>query len=163
MKTMKNTLLLVTFLLSSLFSIAQNNTKPIELVSNFGGHYFQQEGNRLSQADVLSLMESNKEAYTLMKKSKSANTWALVLGGIGGGLIGWPLGTAVAGGDAKWELAAVGAGFVIGAIPLASSAKKKAKKAVDLYNGGLSSSAYTFDPDINLQLNGATASLKIQF
>ncbi len=161
---MKNIiLLLTTFLISTITITGQNSTKPIEVVSVFGGHYFKQEGNRLSQNDVLQLMESNKEAYALMKKSKANNTWALILGGIGGGLIGWPLGASIAGGDAQWELAAVGAGFVIGAIPLVSSAKKKAKKAVDLYNGGLNATPYTFDPEVNLKFNGATASLKIQF
>ena len=39
----------------------------------------------------------------------------------GGFLIGWPLGTALAGGDPNWTLAAIGAGCVAIAIPRPSS------------------------------------------
>jgi len=154
---------LVIILVSCISISAQGSVKPIEVKKVFGGHYFEQEGKRLTQSQVLNLMESNKEAYTLMKKSKSANTWALILGGAGGALIGFPLGTAIAGGDAQWELAAVGAGLVIGAIPLASSAKKKAVQAVDLYNGGLTTGTYQFQPEFNLDLKGTLVSLKMNF
>ncbi|MFN4246647.1 MAG: hypothetical protein ACK4EY_02930 [Flavipsychrobacter sp.] len=44
---------------------------------------------------------------------------AQILGGIGGGLIGWPVGTYIGGGDPEWTLAAIGGGLVAIAVPLA--------------------------------------------
>lgn len=44
---------------------------------------------------------------------------AQILGGIGGGLIGWPVGTYIGGGDPEWTLALIGGGLVAIAVPLA--------------------------------------------
>ncbi len=43
----------------------------------------------------------------------------------GGALIGWPLGTAIGGGDPEWYLAGIGAGLVAIAIPLEIIGKKR--------------------------------------
>ncbi len=46
------------------------------------------------------------------------NVTAQVLGGIGGALVGWQLGTYIGGGEPNWTLAAVGGGLIAVAIPL---------------------------------------------
>lgn len=84
-------------------------------------------------------MESNASTIDLMKKAQSSNSIANVMGFIGGGLIGWPIGTAIGGGDAQWALASAGAALVAIAIPISYGAHKKAKKAVEIYNSGISS------------------------
>lgn len=61
----------------------------------------------------------------------------MILGYAGGFMIGWPLGTAIGGGEPNWALAGIGAGLVVLSIPLSSSAKKKTIKAIELYNQGL--------------------------
>lgn len=48
-----------------------------------------------------------------------------ILAAIGGGLIGWPLGTAIGGGDPEWILAGIGAGVLAVAIPLAVIGQKR--------------------------------------
>lgn len=48
-----------------------------------------------------------------------------VLGFAGGALIGWPLGTALGGGDPEWYLAGIGAVLVGGAIALEIVGKRK--------------------------------------
>jgi hypothetical protein len=53
----------------------------------------------------------------------------------GGGLIGWPLGAAIAGkDDPQWYLAGIGLGLSIVSFTLYSSGGKKIKSGVDLYN-----------------------------
>ena len=60
-----------------------------------------------------------------------------IFAGIGGALIGWPLGTALGGGEPMWELAAVGGGCIALAIPLVIVGKKRC-------NGG-----YAFSPALH--------------
>jgi hypothetical protein len=90
----------------------------------------------LRPAEVLELMKPNAEAYKEFKKARGNNGFAQVLGFAGGALIGWPIGTALGGGDPQWGLAAGGAGLILLAIPLTISYKKHAEKAIDLYNKG---------------------------
>lgn len=61
-----------------------------------------------------------------MRKAKSNYDPAMVLGVIGGALVGWPLGTAIGGGDPNWTLAAIGDACIIGSIPLGSAFNKHA-------------------------------------
>ena len=70
-----------------------------------------------------------------MRKAKSNYDPAMVLGVIGGALVGWPLDTAIGGGDPNWTLAAIGGACIIGSIPLGSAFNKHAIRTTDLYNG----------------------------
>ncbi|MEM6643851.1 MAG: hypothetical protein AAF616_12800 [Bacteroidota bacterium] len=85
-------------------------------------------------ADYVALMKPNLEAFELAKQAKSSYNTATVLGFVGGFMIGWPLGSALGGGDPNWALAGIGAGIVVIAIPIQASGAKKMKKATDLYN-----------------------------
>ncbi len=99
-------------------------------------------------------MESNAKTSLLLKKAKSNGVFAVVLGGIGGGLIGYPVGTALGGGDANWTLAAIGAGVLAIGIPIANGANKKAKQAVDIYNSSIDDSVgYQFVPEFTIISN----------
>lgn len=82
-------------------------------------------------------MESNQEAYQLMKSAKSNYDLSMILGMAGGFMVGWPLGTSLGGGDPNWTLAAVGAGLIVISIPLSSKSIKTAKEAASKYNSGL--------------------------
>jgi hypothetical protein len=88
--------------------------------------------------ELVNLMEPDSEAYDLMKSARSNYIGSLFLSLPGGALIGLPIGTAIAGDDPEWGLAAVGAGLVVLAIPFARKSNKKAQKAVGLYNSSLS-------------------------
>jgi len=97
---------------------------------------FYKGDSRLSVAEFVDQMKTNDEAYQLALKGKSGYSTSNVLGFIGGFMIGWPLGTAIGGGDPSWALAGIGAGVLAVAIPLQSSASKKLKSATELYNRG---------------------------
>lgn len=54
--------------------------------------------------ELVSTMKSNQNSYKLIKSANSNNLLAQVIGGIGGGLIGYPIGTAIGGGKTNWTL-----------------------------------------------------------
>jgi hypothetical protein len=143
-------------------SNAQIREGDIIMQKTFGGVKFYQDTRLLKPKEVLATMEPNTEAFNAFKKAKSNYDAANVFGFIGGFMIGWPLGTAVAGGDPEWGIAAGGAAFALIAIPLTSSFKKHAKNAVDLYNNGELPSA-SLQPRIHMQFMGTGAKLIVVF
>jgi len=102
---------------------------------------FYQGGRLLTPKELVSIMENNSAALTLATKAKSNYGAANALGFVGGFLIGWPIGTAIGGGEPEWALLGVGAGITAIAIPIMSSAKKKMTEAVTIYNDGLESTS----------------------
>ncbi|MBD0403019.1 hypothetical protein [Flammeovirga sp. EKP202] len=164
---MKSLLLTITLILTALtFSHAQR----IEAEKKFGGYKFTQNGEYVTMKVLVQTMESNKEAYLLMKQARSNNILAGILGGAGGFMVGWTLGGAVGGGEPTWALAGVGAGLIVTSIPIATSANKKAKKAVDLYNADFDStprlektSQYKFKPEFEIKSKGTGIALSMAF
>lgn len=110
------------------------NSQTIESEKVFGGYKFSQNGQELTINELTVQLNTNEESAQLIKKAKSQNTFATILGGAGGALIGYPVGTSIGGGEANWVLAGVGAGILAVAIPISASANKKTIKAVEIYN-----------------------------
>ena len=112
---------------------------PIELRSNFwtGTGYYQAD-TRLSKTQVREALAVDPEALQLFKAGAGQKGLGDVLAVAGGALIGWPLGTAIGGGDPNWTLAAIGAGIVVVAIPIYNGGIKKINQGLDRYNQGLS-------------------------
>lgn len=88
------------------------------------------------------IMSANSTAHKMIEDARGSATIAGILGYAGGFLIGYPVGTAIGGGEPKWVMAGIGAGLLIIAIPISSGANKKVKKAVRLYNKRLKPIAY---------------------
>lgn len=95
----------------------------------------------ISAKEFVAEMKGNSEAFKLASSAKSSYGASNVLGAIGGFMVGWPLGTAIAGGNPEWGLAAAGAAVLVVAIPISSSSTKKMKEAAAIYNNGLSTSS----------------------
>jgi len=129
----KVTLLLAMGLLFPLCLLSQNSNDTISYSKGFGGYKFEQNGKILKVRDMVSIMENNEEASKLMAKAKTNYNTAMVCSYAGGFLVGWSLGTAI-GGEANWTPAAVGAGFILLAIPLGRGFNKNAIAAVKIYN-----------------------------
>ena len=158
---MKKTILTLIFALATMTFC---NAQKIEMEKIFGGYKYTQNGNHMTMRDLVKTMESNKQAFDLIKKAQSNNTLASIIGFAGGGLIGWPIGTAIGGGDANWTLAGIGAGLVAIGIPISLSANKKAKQAVELYNSSLNSTSfYEFKPEFKAIANRNGFGLSINF
>ena len=139
---MKKTLLLTFVMLTistinfaqEAINITPNQTDSIELKKIFGGYQFYQNDKLLKFKQLDNLIKSNNEAYDQFKSSKSSRTIATILGYAGGFMIGWPLGTAIAGGKPNWVIAGAGAGLTAISIPISINSNKKLKKAVSIYN-----------------------------
>jgi hypothetical protein len=63
----------------------------------FNTKFYHNNAELTKPAQVLKLMEQNPEAFKEFKKAKANYNASIVFGGIGGALIGWPLGTALGG------------------------------------------------------------------
>jgi hypothetical protein len=69
---------------------------------------------------------------------------AMVLGAVGGGLIGWNVGSnlsSTSGENKSWTLALVGGALVVAGIPLGVSADRQLHGAVQSFNGSLAAPA----------------------
>jgi len=152
-------------LLMSMLSVAasaQDQEGDITIKKSFGGLKFYQEGRILKPREVLNIMEPNPEAFKAFKKAKANYDAANVFGFISGFMIGWPLGTALGGGEPQWGIAAGGAAVLLIAIPLSISYKKHARNAVDLYNSDKAEST-SLRTKVNLNFAGTVAKVTVTF
>ncbi len=154
---------LITLVFFFYQSYAQTRDGDLKMVKSFGGTKFYLDGELLKPKEVLNLMEHDVEALNEFKKAKSNADAGNVLGFIGGVMIGWPLGTALAGGDPQWGLAAGGAVVLVATIPLSISFKKHATTATNLYNRNTSNVSAHLKPKVNMSLLGTAAKLTITF
>jgi outer membrane lipoprotein SlyB len=120
---------------------------------------FRNGNGKMNLSQVAKVMQTNPEAYQLISSAKSNNTLATILGVIGGGLVGYPLGTSLGGGTPNWTIAYVGGGLIVGSIPFAISANNKAKKAVEVYNAG---PRQVYRPSTSFHLSMAATGLRMQ-
>ena len=154
---MKQRLTFLTFMLFLTANIfAQGPAKRINTVKTFGGYKFMQYGSALTMNEIGNIISVNPEAFRVYKKAKSNAGIAMVMGVVGGAMVGYPLGVALGGGDPEWSVAAIGAGVTVVGFTIASSASKKTKRAVEIYNSGISTS-YLKSRERKLQF-GFTAS-----
>src|SRR5687767_14455603 len=102
---------LMMICISSGFS--QTGDISIKMKKVFGGYQFLQNERKLTMSQLVKIMQPNEQAYKQIKSAQSNKTFADIIGGIGGFLIGWPLGTAIGGGDPNWTMAGIGAGLVV--------------------------------------------------
>jgi len=159
---MKALSLLSFFLLLILTAQAQRDSLTY-LQGAFGGATFYQNGIELRPRDLVNLTSGNPEAYAYMKRAKTNSDWSQVLGAIGGFMIGWPLGTAIAGGDPEWGLAAGGVGVLLLSIPLTSGFKKNAIKGAEIYNSSSPPEASKNDFSLEITVSENGPGLKFSF
>ena len=160
-KTQISLLFLLTLSFFSNSAFAQSRTDSIH-VKQMLGPVFSKNGEVLRPKELLEITKSNPEAYKAMKKAKTNNDVGSVIGGIGGALVGFPLGTAVAGGKANWTVAAVGAGLIAVSIPFIIGYAKNARKAVNIYNSDLAQSQLA-KPELKFGLNSYGIGVKVTF
>ena len=130
---------------------------------SLGTNVIKQNGKALRMNEVLDVMKFNEVAVRDMKIAKRNMTWASIFGAIGGGLIGWPLGVAIAGGDPPWVLAGIGAGFIVAAIPFNNKYNKYADDAVDHYNATLAAESSRQKMDLKFGITSHGAGIIIVF
>lgn len=152
MKKFSVLIALVLITLATSFGQELNDSIVIEKV--FGGYQFSQNEKILDFSQLSEKVKPNEFAFNEIKAVKSKTILATIIGGAGGFLVGYPLGTALAGGEPNWTMAAIGAGLIVVTIPIGQKANKQAKNAVEIYNSGLKNSAFRKKADINLAFTG---------
>lgn len=78
-------------------------------------------------------------------------------------MVGWPLGSALAGAKPEWIMAGIGAGLIAVSIPITRKYNKQAKSAVDEYNGGLETSSIFNKTEVKMALTGNGIGLALRF
>jgi hypothetical protein len=84
----------------------------------------------------------------------------VVFGGIGGGLIGWDLGTRLGGGEGNGTLIAAGAGVIGIGLSLALIGDSNVKKSVTMYNSRLSSNSVPYQMNFGFTQTGVGLTMR---
>jgi hypothetical protein len=126
------------------------------------GYRYFIDGKPLLPNELPVILQTNSEAYEKYRSARSTAILATVFSSAGGFLIGYPLGTALGGGEPNWAIAGVGAGLVVIAIPITQSANKKANEAVKTYNKGLQDFLVK-NTEIKLGITAHGIGLRIKF
>jgi hypothetical protein len=158
---MSKIIFIVIFLMSFLSSFGQSKSDSIEIKKTFGT-VFRQNGKNLTARQLFEVTQSNPEAYKEMKIAKSNYDIGFVFGFAGGFLVGWQVGTSLAGGEPNWAMAGIGAGLIVVSIPFSTAYTKHATNAVKLYNSGLKQTGLN-NVDLKLGLTGNGIGLWMTF
>lgn len=130
-----------------------------------GNNYKFTKGEKklLNFKEVINSMQDNSEAYNFAKKSKTTRTIGTITSLTGSGFIGFFLGGVLAR-ETNWAIGGIGLGLFALEFPLASIAKKRIFKAVDIYNSSLKTAAsYNHIINTKLVLNHDGFGMKLNF
>jgi hypothetical protein len=144
-------------------SFGQFHKDTIVTKKVFGGYQFYQNEARLTMGQMVRIMKPNDMAYEEIKSAQTNNTISTVLGGVGGFMFGWSVGTALGGGEPNWTLAGIGAGLAIISIPLSKKSANQAISAVRLYNEGMLTSSVYGKPNLLLGTTPDGVGLTLRF
>lgn len=152
-------------LLTISFSVAfgQTSSDSIVMQKVFGGYQFYQGAKRLNMNQLVRTMQPNEQAYKEIKKAQSTYTLATIISAAGGFMVGWPLGTAIGGGEPNWALAGIGAGLIIVSIPVSQNFNKQAKTAVETFNDGIKTSSFWDRNELRFGFNANGAGFSLWF
>ena len=159
----KITVIMTLLFLSLTLMFGQNTNDTITMTKVFGGYQFYEGTKRLNVNQLVNTMKPNEQAYNQMKSAQSTYILTQIIGGAGGFLVGWPIGTAIAGGEPNWTMAGIGAGLIVVSIPISQKFNKQAKQAVNTYNDGLLTSSFWDKRELNLSMTGNGVGLTLRF
>jgi hypothetical protein len=140
----------------------QNLADTITFKEGFNATFIQ-KGKALPPYKLKTITESNEDAYEEMVTANGSYNIAWLLQFTGGGLIGYPIGTAIGGGTPKWYLAGIGAALIVVSIPIYKSYVKHGKNGAKIFNDSLKKTAMINHFDINLGLSSQGLGVKINF
>jgi len=162
-------LLTVLTLLGTALFAQENNTgiptrsDTIQIRKRGGGYQFYMDEKKLNSRELKQALKPSERASRELRSAKFSAAMASVFGYAGGFMVGWPLGTAIAGGKPMWALAGAGAGLIAVSIPFSLSANKKMRRAVHTYNNGSSPAAFRNRGALHFKTTGNGAGLAFLF
>jgi hypothetical protein len=155
-KVLWSLLLIVTSLsmAGSLWAQDSPSKSAIEIEKKFLGYKYIHEGEVIKNASALkAIVIEYPEAVAEAERAGTYNGVAMASALVGGALIGWPVGEAIAGKeDPNWVLAGAGGGVVLIGIITGMQGEKHAKTAVDIYNRNVSGGAGERSLGLNVAL-----------
>ncbi|MCC7332984.1 MAG: hypothetical protein IT232_10305 [Flavobacteriales bacterium] len=132
---MNKLLLLLTLLLFTETSLkAQESTDTIQINKTFFGTVFKLNDKPLKPKQINNMMKNYPEAYDEMTKARDLHIASDIIGGVGGFLVGWSVGSAVSGGKISPNMFRLGAVLIGVSIPFHIFYDKKTTKVVRNYN-----------------------------
>ncbi len=161
---MKRIAIIMTLLMVGLtFTFGQTVTDSISMKKAFGGYKFYQGEKRLNMNQLVNAIKPNEQAYNQIKTAQSSYALASIIGFAGGFMVGWPIGTAIGGGEPNWIMAGIGAGLIVVSIPISQKFNRQAKQAVDTYNGGLQTSSFWDKRELRFSMTGNGIGFTLRF
>ena len=139
MKNQIITIIAVLVFTSGGFSQISNDS--IHYEKKFGQFY--KNDAKLKPGEMLDVMINNKEAYNIMWKAKNYNVAGKVCLIAGAAGIGYMVIDFLRTGNINYYALGIGAGVAFVSIPLNNEYKIRAKKAVLIYNSGLTKTSYS--------------------
>jgi hypothetical protein len=118
-------------------------------------HGYRQHGAVLDSKSLVEGLKGEPDAGHYVRRAEGLGVLASLFEAAGGGLIGWPLGTKLGGGEPNWTLAYVGSGCIAVAIPLLIAEIGSYSAAVDAHNHAV----YARD-DVSARLESTTGWFK---
>jgi len=119
-----------------------------------------QNGVRLTPIQVRDVMSGNSEALNMYNSGQTLGMTGMIFSGIGGGLIGWHLGSRLAGGEGNSSLVAAGAVSIGIGFGFALVGDANIKKSVELYNSKLSSNSVPYHINFGFTQTGVGFSMR---
>lgn len=154
MRVKRVAILFTMILIGATCIFGQSSNDSITMKKVFGGYKFIQGGQRLNMKKLIETMEPNPQAFEQINSAENTYALATVASYAGGALLGWATGKAIAGEEPDPLLITAGAAFILASIPLSKSFNKKAKKAVETYNGGLQTTSFWDNSELKLAMTG---------
>ena len=159
--------LFLFLLLATTYCFAQENTaaSPITIEKSFWGNkYIWNEQKVQARSDFTTIMADHEEC---LSSARSGNTkyWSgMILAGIGGALVGYPLGQSIGGEeDVSWEIAYVGGGLSVIGIVLSVMAENSYKKAANCYNAQFENTSSRSGKSIDVEVGMKRANVLVRF
>lgn len=156
------TIVLILLMAVTLTNLNAQQGGTIEIRKSFWGTTYRQNDRKLTPGELMETLKTNPAAYTEMKKARTNQTFSSIFSGVGGFMVGWPIGTAAGGGEANWTLAGIGAGLIVAAIPFEIAFNKRARNAINTYNSGSGKSSWR-KPQVNLGFTQHGMGMKLSF
>ncbi len=157
----KNALILIIILFASFHVLGQTDRDLIKYEKAFGGYRYTLSGRPVSIMQVSDIIGNNPETTVYLKKAKTNYYTSMVFNYAGGFMVGWPIGTAIGGGEPEWGLAAIGGGLILFGITFNNAANRNTIKAIDLYNSWkMNNGTRVYSMSFGLNSSGIGLSLK---
>ena len=152
---MKQTLLLLLFFTIAKVGFAQTGADTIVIKKGISTTFLK-NNKVLKPKEIEQIISVNNLAAETYSQAKKNIVPATIFGSAGGFLIGYPLGSAIAGGKFSFTMLGVGVGLIGVSIPFTSAYNKHTVKAVQTYNNAIVKASSNLKPKVSsyFGLNG---------